>query len=503
MAELPGAATSPWLAEPAKTAWPPLEEELTCEVAVVGGGIGGVSAAHRLAETGASVALIEARTIGSGVTGHTSAKLSALQGTVYSDLSRKVGPEAATQHAALNTAGVARTRLIAESHGIDCDFLERAAVTFTEDETKVVQLEEELEAARAAGLEAELGTRTDLPFDVAGALTLKGQAQFDPVAWVRGVADLLPDLGGQVFERTRVVKVHDGSPCVLETDTGVRILAEQVVLATHQPILDRGLFFARLNSERSYAVAGIIRGEVPQAMYLGIDDPTRSIRPLMPGEASPGTILVAGESHRVGTDDPPARYQELVKYLTGRFDVEEVTYHWSAHDQMSPDRLPFIGPIMPGNDRIMVTTGYSKWGLAGSVGAATVLADRLAGLETSAVETFDPGRLNLRSSARNLFEHNAETGKHFVLDRVTKRSPDIKLAPGEGRIVGEGLSQVALSRDEDGTEHRLSARCTHLGCIVSWNDADRSWDCPCHGSRFESDGSVIQGPAVHPLEPAD
>jgi Rieske Fe-S protein len=162
-----------------------------------------------------------------------------------------------------------------------------------------------------------------------------------------------------------------------------------------------------------------------------------------------------------------------------------------------------VGPVMPGSDRIMVSTGYSKWGLAASIGASRVLADRLEGVDTEAGRTFTPGRLNLRSSTRELVAHNAETGRRFFSDRVSKRGSTSGLKPGEGRVVADGASQVAVSIDEQGVERRVSASCTHLGCIVSWNGGEKSWDCPCHGSRFEPDGSVIQGPAVRPLKQVD
>jgi nitrite reductase/ring-hydroxylating ferredoxin subunit len=282
------------------------------------------------------------------------------------------------------------------------------------------------------------------------------------------------------------------------------VRAGHVLVATHQPILDRGLFFARLDVSRSYVVAGVMPGAVPEGMYLSIDSPSRSIRPFAPGEAEPGMVLVAGESHRVGTDDPPARFRTLTRYIKQVFGVGQVSYRWSAHDQISPDGMPFIGPVVPGRDRVLTATGFSKWGLSGSVGASALLADRIEGRRNAIAETFDPARLNLRSSAKELLSHNAESGLHFFGDRIRKRGADEeeKLAPGEGCVVGTGLGQTAVSRDESGRLHRVSARCTHLGCIVSWNGAEKSWDCPCHGSRFEPDGSVIQGPAVRPLPPA-
>jgi glycine/D-amino acid oxidase-like deaminating enzyme/nitrite reductase/ring-hydroxylating ferredoxin subunit len=492
--------TSPWLQSAPELGLPPLDRDTECDLLVIGGGIAGVSAAWRLARAGASVVLVEARRIASGVTGHSSAKLSCLQGTVYSHLSSQLGADVAHQYALLNGRGVADARAISDEIGFDCDFQHRPAVTFTEDPAKIKELESECLAAESAGLETIVSDSTDLPFEVAGALTLEGQARFDPVAWVRGVASALPDLGARVFESTRVVRVGIGSPLEVTVDSGSRIRAERIVVATHQPILDRGLFFARLKVERSYVVAGAVEGKLPRGMYLSVNSPSRSIRPLSPGEAEEGTLLVGGESHRTGTDDPEARYQQLRRYLSERFGVDRPSYRWSAQDQMSPDRLPMIGPVLPGNDRIMVSTGYSKWGLAASIGASVVLAERLDGMETEAARTFTPGRLNLRSSSRELISHNAETGRRFLSDRVSKRGRAAKLSPGEGRVIGDGASQIAVSVDENGVERRVSARCSHLGCIVSWNGAEKSWDCPCHGSRFEPDGSVIQGPAVRPLK---
>lgn len=504
MIELPGKPVSPWLESANTSAWPPLEQNLKCDVLVIGGGIAGVSAAYRLATDGASVVLLEARTLASGVSGNSSSKLSALQGTVYSDLNRSLGNDAAVRYAELNTSGIATVEQIAERNGISCEFLRRPAITFTEESANVSEIEAEVEAARASGLGADPIRESDLPFPIEAGVRLDDQAQFDPVAWIRGVAALLPDLGCPVFEHTRVTGVDHGSPCVATTERGPTIGAERVVVATHQPILDRGMFWARLDSQRSYCVAGTVEGVQPQGMYLSIDQPSRSIRPFSPTEAAPGTVLVSGEGHRVGTSDPEERYLKLAQYLQERFDVKEVTHRWSAHDEISPDRLPFIGPILPRNERILVTTGYSKWGHAASVGATAILADHLGGARTAAVRTFDPNRLNLRKSATKVARHNLEAGVSFTADRLRKRSaPKTGLKPGEGAVVGDGLKQKAVYRDDDGHVHELSARCTHLGCIVSWNGADRTWDCPCHGSRFEADGKVLQGPAVHPLEPVD
>lgn len=470
---------------------------------MIGGGIVGVSTAYQLAVAGCKVVLLEARRIGSGVTGNSSAKLTALQGGVYGKLVGKFGPDTARDYAELNLSGMALIEEVARTHDIECSFKRRTSFDFTESQEGIETLQREEQAARQAGLDARLSAETDLPFPVTAALSLEKQAQFDPVAWTRGVAALLPEMGCAVYEDTRVISADNGLGCQIRTDGGACVSAERIVIATHTPIMDRGLFFARLDSQRSYCVAGVVKGKAPKGMYLSVDSPTRSIRPFTSGEAPARTVLVSGEGHRVGTGDPVERYRVMADYLRDRFGVSEPSHHWSAHDEMSPDRLPFIGAIQPRHSRIVVATGFSKWGLAAGAGAALVLADRLGGIESPLAGTFDPNRLNLRQSAGKLVRHNVETGVSFTFDRIRKRASQEKLAPGEGAIVGEGLSQAAVHRDESGRLHRVSARCTHLGCIVSWNGADKTWDCPCHGSRFEADGSVLQGPAVRPLEPVE
>lgn len=499
---LPGKPVSPWL-DRAGESRPPLHRKTRCDVLVAGGGIAGVSTALALTVRGLKVILLEARTVASGVTGNSSGKLSALQGTAYSRIRHAAGSEAAARYADLNLAGIAQIESLAEAHGISCEFLNRPAVTYATTDDGRHELEQEFDAARDAGLSLDLGSDSDLPFPVTGALTMTGQAQVDPVAWARGIAGVIVEHGGEVFEGTRVTGVDQGSPCSVTTDTGAEILADRIVIATHNPILDRGLFFARMDSQRSYAVAGKVTGSMPEGMYLSADEPLRSIRPMTSGEAPPGTLLVSGEGHGVGTGDPTARYRTMGRFLQDTFGVSEITHRWCAHDEMSPDRLPFVGPILPRNDRIMVTTGYSKWGLAASVGAASLLADRLAGIERPALETFAPSRARQFRQVGKLANLGLKTGYHLAGDRIRKRASEKDLKPGDGAVVGDGLKQVAVHRDDSGDLHRLSARCTHLGCIVAWNGADQTWDCPCHGSRFDTDGAVIQGPATSPLPGAD
>jgi glycine/D-amino acid oxidase-like deaminating enzyme/nitrite reductase/ring-hydroxylating ferredoxin subunit len=495
---------SPWLDGEAGRTWPALDHDAKFDLAVVGGGIAGVSTAFELARRGASVALIEARRVASGVSGNSSAKLSALHGVAYSRIEKGAGREASAAYARLNLDGIERVERIARENSIYCRYVRRPALTFAETPTGVSRLEEEFMAAGRAGLDVS-ETGANLPFRVESAICLEDQAQFQPVKWIRGAAEAVARLGGAVFEETRVVGIDEGTPCTLHTDGGRKVTADRVVLATHQPFPLRGFHFARLHAERSYGLGVIIEGTPPDTMYLSVDRSSRSIGPLDTAGFQ-GGLFVVGEGHTVGTDNPARRLEVLLDYVTERYEVQTVCHRWSAQDQMSPDRLPLIGPITPGNTRIMITTGFSKWGLAASVAGADLLARRLS-IENSKgsddTDVFDPGRVHLRASAMPILEHNGRSAFHFFFDRImrrTLRKPDS--LPGEGRIVSHGLDQVAVARDRDGVEHQVSARCTHLGCIVRWNEVETSWDCPCHGSRFAPDGSVLNGPATKPLPSA-
>ena len=489
---------SVWLDPDAEPTSPRLEHDLQVDVAVVGGGIVGVTAALRLAEAGVRVALIEADRVGHGVSGHTTAKLSSLHGLTYARLRRQHGDETARAYGALNEAGIESVRQLVAEHAIDCDLSRKANYTYAEDSELAGKIKAEAEAARAAGLPASETTETDLPFTVAAAVRFSEQADFHPYRYVSALARAAEAAGAQVFERTRVAGLEGGSPRLA---AGPVVRAERTILATHIPFADRSLMFARCHPERSYAIALRVRDQLPEGMYLSADQPTRSIRshPFGDGER----LIVAGESHRTGAGGEPERYRALEEWARERWDVEAVEHHWSAQDNMPVDGLPFIGRLVPFSDRVLFATGFRKWGLAMGTSAAGALAKLATGEAADEAEPFAPERFNATSGAREFVSHNAVSAADFVLDRLRPHRGKEKLEADEGRIVRSGLGLAAVYRDPNGSLHAHSARCTHLGCILRWNAAERSWDCPCHGSRFGAEtGDVLQGPAVRPLAPA-
>jgi len=499
MPALPGRPASLWVDSAPDVRFPEIERDLDVDVAVIGGGITGVSAALLLIEEGRSVALLEAERVGHGVSGYSTAKVTSLHQLTYAELASKRGEEAARVYGEANEAGLARIVSWVEQHRIDCDFRRKPSFTHTDWPDDLADVEEEADVALRLGLPASFTTETDLPWQVAGAVRFDDQAEFHPCRYIARLAEVARDRGALVHEGAHAVDIKDGEPCVVTLEGGREVRARHVIVSTHFPFLDRGGHFARQHPERSYVLATRIEGKVPQGMY--IDTEGHSLR-AQPGPDGQEYLLVGGASHRVGQGHEAESYRVLEEYARDRFDVRSIDYRWSTQDNVPPDKVPYVGRIAPFARRILVATGYRKWGFANGTAAAMILADMIAVRENPWASTFDATRVGPPSSLATLVKENANVALHFVFDRL-KRGSVKDIEPGGGAIVRDGPRQLAVHRDEKGRLHAVSARCTHLGCIVDWNEAERTWDCPCHGSRFGIDGHVVQGPALDPLEPRD
>jgi glycine/D-amino acid oxidase-like deaminating enzyme len=400
------------------------------------------------------VVVLEMRHVAAGATGYNTAKLSSLHGLTYTQLERSLGRDGARLYGEANEAGVARVFELADELGIDCDLARKPNYTYSEDAAEGDELREEARLAAELGLPASYVGELDLPFGVAGAVRFDDQAEFNPVKYVDGLAAAL---GGPVHEGTRVTGLGSGG---VSTALGHSVKARHVVVATHLSFLDRGLYFARCHPERSYVVAGHVAGAVPAGMYLSTESPAHSIR------AHGDWLLVGGESHKTGQADAGERYDRLAAWARERFGLEP-ELRWATQDHMPVDGVPYVGRHDPLSGDVWVATGFRKWGLAMGTAAGELLAAQIGGREHPWTRLFDPNRLRPRASAPDFVKENANVAYHFAADRVAKRG---------------------------------NPRCTHLGCLLDWNGAEETWDCPCHGSRFSASGEVIEGPAVRPLE---
>ncbi|MDP9384205.1 MAG: FAD-dependent oxidoreductase [Actinomycetota bacterium] len=489
-----------WLATADDAGFPALDRDVRVDVAIVGGGIAGVTTALLLKRLGATVAVVERDAVAAGATGYTTAKITALQSTRLSDIRSKNGTDGAAAYAGATLDAIARIATLVEDEAIECDLERRDAFTYAGDEREVASVEREAEAAQEAGLPVELTTDTGLPWEVPAAVRLAGQAQFQPVRYTRGLARRVEGDGSYVFERTHVTNVHEGGPCRVVTAGGGTVTAERAVIATNYPLLDRGLFFARLEATRSYCVALPVRGDVPQGMLITAGQPTRSLRTFR------DHLIVGGEGHQTGAAEArPERYEALVEFGQRHFPVgPNAPYRWSTQDGMPVDSLPYIGPYTPRSKRLYVAAGFMKWGMTNATVAAVLLTDLMADRPNPYAAHFDPNRTSLRGLPK-LAKLNLHAGQEFLGERVrpAEASSAGDVAAGEARVVRSGAGKIGVFRDEDGAVHGVSLRCTHLGCLLRFNDAERSWDCPCHGSRFDVDGAVLAGPATQPLEPRE
>ncbi|MEU1280682.1 FAD-dependent oxidoreductase [Streptomyces sp. NPDC005805] len=488
---------------------PPLRSPLSADLVVVGGGMAGICTAFEACRAGREVVLVEADRPARGVTGRTTAKVSALQGTAYRRIGRVHGEETARRYAASQAGAVERVARLAGELDIDCDLERAPAYTYVTDPAHAEGIRREADAAAAAGLPVDLLTEPGdipLPFPVAAAVRLDAQVQFHPRKFLLGLVRELLRRGGTVLEGTRVTGLTEGRSCRLETSTGHAIEAADVVVATHYPVFDRALLFPRLDQLREVVVAAPLPPDarLGDGMFLTEEEGTRSLRTVPHGTL--GRVVVAtGEKFRAGDPGDPGagpRLDRLTAWAREHLGDLVVSHRWATQDVFSSDHLPHIGRLHPGARHTWVATGFGGWGLSGGVAAGTLLADRLTGRPSPYTEVFDPFRLRPLAEGPAVLRSGLRTARNLTgAGREPRTAED--LAPGQGAVLHDGSGPVAARRDTTGRLHRLSARCTHLGCLVAFDEAEQAWSCPCHGSRFAADGAVLEGPAVRPLPSRD
>ncbi|WP_117211917.1 FAD-dependent oxidoreductase [Allorhizocola rhizosphaerae] len=485
--------TSYWVQTSRAQPYPVLSQNTVADVVVIGAGIAGISCARELARTGRSVIVIEARRVLKGVTGNTTAKLTSLHTLIYARLAGSLGAQAARQYAQAQQDALAHVRATVEELGIDCDLEQRSAYTYSTDADEI---RAEVEAANAAGLQANLVTTTGLPFPVVAAVRLEDQAQFHPLRYLHGVIEDLQRHGGQIFEDTCVVKLQPGTPARVTTESGVVVETGAIVVATHFPFHDKVGLVTRLVPRRELVVAAPIPKDVdPEGMYITREQGVRSVR-TAPHKRGERLLIVTGEIYRPGTPGVSERFDRLTEWAQRHFPIGQPSHRWSAQDNDTTDGMPYIGTIA---ENVYVATGFGGWGMTNGVASGRIIAGEVDGTPMPWAGLFDPGRVHLKAEAGELLRNAATVTKHFIGDRIQAKR-DMVVEPGTGDVVRVDGAPVAVYRDPDGTPHAVSAVCTHLGCIVGFNDAESTWDCPCHGSRFDVNGYVLQGPAVEPLE---
>ncbi|QQE81446.1 FAD-dependent oxidoreductase [Alicyclobacillus sp. SO9] len=490
-----------WLDSVELPTFPSLHHDTEVDVAIVGGGITGITAAYLLANEGLDVALLEADTLSNGTTGHTTAKLTAQHGLIYDELMQHMGKEKAKLYYESNIEALEFIRQTVESEQIECDFTEEDAYVFASSDKQAVKVEQEWYAYRRLGIDGNLVQDIPLDIDVHNAIVMNHQAQFHPVKYLLHLVEDIVNQGGRIYEGTVAVNVEDGDRPVVVTRNGYRVSAKKVLSCSHFPFHGgKGFYFTRMHADRAYVVAVKTRTGYPGGMYISAEVPTRSVRSIQIGNKE--MVLVVGETHKAGQSlDTTSHYEALERFAKNTLDAEQVVYRWSTQDLSTLDKVPYIGELSSGNSNVLVATGFRKWGMTTGTTAALLLSDIVLDKPNPYRELYSPSRFYPDPSLRTFLSENANVAAHLIKGKFNFPQTEVQdVASGHGSVITFNGKRAGAYREKDGTLYVVDTTCTHLGCEVVWNDADSSWDCPCHGSRFTYDGQVMEGPARAPLE---
>lgn len=492
-----GRTDSLWMVTVPPKIFPAITQDVQVEVCVIGAGIAGITTAYRLAKLGKRVAVLDDGPVGGGETGRTTAHLSNALDDRYHVLERVHGLEGARLAAASHAAAIDQIEAMVREEAIDCDFARLDGYLFVPPGESDDVLDAELEAARRAGVVGvERVSRAPLAsFDTGPCLRFPRQGQFHPLSYLSGLSASLERMGGQIFGQTHVTGVEAAPPARINTAVGPTVTADFVVCATNTPVIDWLIIHSKQAAYRTFAIGARLSGSVAPGLYWDTADPYHYVR--MAGDV----LIVGGEDHKTGQeDDGVDRFGKLERWTRERFPVGAVEWRWSGQVMEPVDGLAYIGRNPGDKGHIFVATGDSGQGMTHGTIAGMLISDLIMGRANEWERLYDPSRKSLKTSGEYLKE-NLNVARQYI-DYLTpgEVSSDADIAPGQGAVLRHGLRKLAVYRDDAGALHRLSAVCPHLGCIVHWNSLERTWDCPCHGSRFSMEGAVLNGPALGGLE---
>jgi glycine/D-amino acid oxidase-like deaminating enzyme/nitrite reductase/ring-hydroxylating ferredoxin subunit len=481
----------------------PLPGDVETDVCIVGAGIAGLSTAYHLALAGLSVVVLDDGPIGGGQTCRTTAHLTNVLDERYHRLEQLHGREGARLAALSHSAAIARIRQIAATEKIECDLERVDGFLFNPPGKSPQELSKELKAAHRAGLtETELVSGAPMDFFETGpSLCFPHQAQFHPLKYLRGLADAILNLNGNIYSRAHVIRVQGGTTALAETRRGHTVRAQSILVATHTPINDRIVVHPKQAAYRSYVIAARVpKDSVVPALYWDTAEPYHYVR--IKRGARNDQLIVGGEDHKTGQMPQRDPYLRLEQWAKLRFPmIEAVDYRWSGQIMEPMDGLSFIGRNPGDTSNVYIATGDSGNGMTYGTISGMLISDLILERPNPWAALYDPARKRLRATGEFMRE-NLNVAVQYS-DWLTHGDVDSlkTIKPGSGAVVRNGLSKIAVYRDEKRGFHEFSAVCPHLGCVVAWNDKEQTWDCPCHGSRFEKLGRVIHGPAMQDLAP--
>ncbi len=488
-----------WNKTEEKIRYPALKQSISTDVLIIGGGIAGITCAYCLARKGLNPVLVEAGALADGTTGNTTGKITIQHGVIYSKIHEKYGLEAAKEYADSQNAALDFVRTAAERESISCQLTQSTAYLYAVNDPEWDTLQQEFDLARQIGIHAELLERQPFPPGNRGLLAYPDQSVFHPVRYVNGLARAAVQQGARIYCDTKAVRLDDGEVKTVFLEHDLTVEAKHVVMATQYPFYDGpNLFFMRLYPKRTYGIAARAARDWPDGSYINVGDPTRSIRTHV--ENGERILIVVGDSHDTGRgyEDMSLHYENLIGFARELAGEPQVIARWSAQDYDTPDEIPYIGRLSD-HSNLYVATGFRKWGLTNGTLSGIMIADLIASGNCRFEGLYSRTRADITSSFGKAFFGAVNPILELIKSKLEGTQELEGLKPGEGRVIRFDGEKAGVYRQEDGGVTILDITCTHMGTELNFNSAEKTWDCPAHGGRFRTDGTLLEGPPKHSL----
>ena len=484
----------------------PIDQHHTTDVCIIGAGLAGLSTAYYLAKNGVTVAIVDKAEIGAKTSGHTTAKITLQHGLIYDYLINTFGFDFALSYFRANEKAISNIKHIIDSENIDCDFEYRNNYIYTTFQDDLTKIHNEIKAVNSLANEtyAQFIKETSLPFKIVGAIETKNQAQFHPTKYMYGLAKAIQNYGGLIFTNTLVTDVQKYGDGYITYANDYTIKSKYIVIASHYPFINfPGFYFSKMYQSTSYVVAIETDKKLPNGMYINTCEPVLSFRTAKQQNGKE-LLIVSGGDHKTGYSPDSENfygYKYVEEQAKKYFPDCKILYKWDTRDCITLDKIPYIGEFSMFMPNAYVATGFNKWGMTSSNIAANIIKDEILGYKNLYSTTFDSNRfkpIKNRGEMKNMVK---QVFHSFVSNRIKIPDEDLSSIENDnGGIIRINGTAVGIYKDKDGQIYAVDPTCTHLGCLLTWNNVDKTWDCPCHGSRFDYKGKNLYDPAFKDLE---
>ena len=495
-----------WMAESTETNYPRLNTNEKTDICIIGGGIAGAVTAYLLTKQGKKVIVVERNKIGAGVTANSTAKLTSQHGLFYKYLADNYGINVAKKYLESNEEGIKLAEKIINDENIECDYEKKDAYVFATSESELDKIKQEINVIKQIGFNAEFVKDIDIPVEKClGAMKFNNQAQFDSRKYTIELMNRVEKMGGKIYENSKVINIAQKDKSYIISTEKNTIECNKVIICTHYPIKNfPGMYFVKMYQDKSYVIAveiGNINKDLISGMYIKSDNPAISFRTAKYKDQR--LLIVAGNGHKTGKPNGKieSSYQNLENYIKKYYPEAKVLFKWSTEDCISLDKIPYIGEFSKLLPNIYVETGFKKWGMSTSHVAAKIICDKIMGNKNDYADIYNSTRLMPIKNRNELGNIIKESTKSLIVNKIkpTKVTID-NIKPGDGEIVEIDGKKVGIYKKEDGKIFKVKPVCKHLGCMLTWNNLEKTWDCPCHGSRYDYMGNIITEPTVKELD---